>query len=116
MVLAPYINRRIQKTKRYKHRICPYSTCDQTNRIPANEKTNHIITSGYMALDIRGGHDRLGYRCDDPNCSYYLGTASTPIIIGVRKMTLDRVTGKYDVIIENQEVPIGCSGIKFWET
>jgi hypothetical protein len=69
-----------------------------------------------MALDIRGGHDRLGWRCDDPNCSYFLGTATTPIIIGARKMTINRTTGKYDVVIEDYEVPIGCSGIKFWET
>lgn len=111
----PYINRRIQGTKRYKHRTCPYSLCDQTNRIPLAEKTEHTVTSGNMTLDIRGGHGQLGWRCDDPNCSYFLGTAVTPIIIKERKIKINQTTGEYTVELIDHEVPIGCSGIKFWE-
>lgn len=115
MSKAPYINRRIQGTKRYKHKVCPYSLCDQTERIPLTEKAEHTVTSGAMSLDIRGGHGRAGWRCDDPNCPYFLGTATTPVIIKQRVTKVDQTTGKYTVEIVDHEVPIGCSGIKFWE-
>ena len=112
---APYVNRKIQGIRRSKWRICPYAECDQSNRIPAGERTPHTVTSGYMAVDIRGGHDRAGWRCDDPGCPYFLGTAVTPIIIRARVTRVDQTTGEHNVDIEEYEVPMGCSGIKFWE-
>ena len=112
---APVLNRRVQGKVRYKWRTCPYSDCDQSGRIPDGERVPHPVTSGFMALDIRKGYDGLGWRCDDPNCSYFLGTATTPISIPQRKTVINYTTGEYTVTTEFFETPM-CSGVKFWES
>jgi len=114
MTKAPYVKKHPTGTVRYKWRICPYADCDLSDRIPINERTSHTVTSGYMTLDLRGGHDGAGWRCDDPNCPYFLGNAVTPIAIAVREVSIDYTTGEYTITTTYKDTLL-CSGIKFWE-
>jgi hypothetical protein len=108
---APNLRRKAWGRKRYCWRRCPYSTNDVSERIPEGERTDHTTTSGYMTLDSRGS--RWGWVCEDPNCSYFLGTASTAIEIPVNKTTISG--GQHYIITqEMHEVPL-CSGVQFWE-
>jgi len=114
MTKAPILGRDVKSTKRYSWRRCPYSTQDLTNRIPAGEKTDHSVTNGKMKLSIRNGHDGVGWVCEDPNCPYYLGTATTSIKIAFSKTQVNRETGEYTIVHDYYENPI-CSGSYFWE-
>lgn len=113
MTIAPKIQREIRKG--YTWRSCPYSTRDLSNRVPSGERTPHLVTSGYMSMDIHDGHGAIGFTCLDPTCPYYLGTATTVLDMKVRNQTLNRQTGEY--IIETINIPIPvCTGTYFWET
>ena len=114
MTKAPIWNIPPTKLGTYKWRCCPYSTSDATDRVPDGEKALHPVTSGWMSMDIRGGHDNVGFVCLDPYCPFFLGTASTPVIMKVRVQKLNRETGQYWVEIEEHEIPV-CSGTYFWE-
>ena len=114
MTKAPVLNRKVWGTKRYSYRICPYCDCDITGRIPDGERTPHPTTSGYMALDIRDGHDGAGWRCDDPNCPYFKGTATTSIWVQTMSVSVNGQTGEYTFTPDKEEMPL-CSGIPFWE-
>lgn len=113
---APILRRNVQGKRKYCWRICPYSTADDfSNRIPASEQTVHLVTSGHMALEIRGGHDNVGFVCLDPGCPFYLGTATTPVVMQVTTVSgINQVTGEYTMQTHNVEIPI-CSGTRFWE-
>lgn len=112
MTKAPVLNRRVQGRKRYCWRICPYSINDASNRIPSSERSEHTVTSGKMTMDIRGGHRRAGWVCEDPNCSYFLGSATTAIEIYENKVTISG--GDYRIEKITHFSPL-CSGIQFWE-
>lgn len=114
MAKAPLLNRRIQGTKRYRWRLCPYYTEDASNRIPLTERRPHPTTSGHMKMSVRSGHDGVGWVCEDPNCSYFLGTATTTVKIPYSRVEINRETGEYTVNHEFHEQPI-CSGTFFWE-
>lgn len=114
MTIAPKLHRQRSGKVRYCWRLCPYCTGDTTNRIPDIEKTIHTVTSGAMSMDIRGGHDQVGFVCLDPGCSFFLGTATTEVIMENRIQNLDRSTGEYTITIESNPIPI-CSGTHFWE-
>ena len=114
MVKSPIVTREVRNIGRYCWRKCPYSTIDNSNRIPIVERTPHYVTSGNMDPDIRDGHDNFGFVCKDPGCSFYLGTATTPITIKVRNLCVDSGTGYYKVDFIDVVVPI-CSGTHFWE-
>ena len=73
----------------YYHIKCPYSTESTIHYImdrnPASstywqsidvssEAISHTVTSGFMIRYSRGS--KHGWLCVDPNCPYYLGTAS----------------------------------------
>jgi hypothetical protein len=61
-------------------KLCPYSTQSTSHgdtRIPEIEKTDHTMYDGRMTTSIRG--NKVGYRCNDPSCSYYTGFAVTEI-------------------------------------
>ena len=109
---APVLPRSVKGRKRYSWRCCPYSTGDASNRIPEGERAAHTVTSGYMAMDIRGGHRRDGWVCEDPNCPYFLGTAVTPIQIYENKITISG--GDYFVTKIPHDSAL-CSGVQFWE-
>lgn len=115
MSRAPYLKRRVQGKKTYAYRACPYSTEDATNRIPADEKTIHTTTSGRMSLEIRNGHEGLGFVCMDDNCPFYTGTAVTEVYMSISKTTIDQATGEYLIDVTTTPIPI-CSGQRFWET
>ena len=115
MSKAPVLRRRIQGRKRYKWRICPYADCDDTNRIPVGERAPHPTTSGAMTLDIRDGHDAMGWRCDDDNCPYYKGNATTAIWVQTMTTAVNRTTGEYTFTPGQVEMEVGCSGTRFWE-
>jgi len=55
-------------------RLCPYSTDSEDLRIPDGEKSDHTTTEGKMVIG-RGGT----FICYDDLCSFYTGTATTPI-------------------------------------
>jgi hypothetical protein len=113
-IKAPVL-RRISKGKvNYCFRKCPYSTDDYTNRVPTGERTIHTVTSGNMSLKIKDGHDRAGFICLDPNCSYYLGTAVTELTTLVEIPNVNRTTGEYTVSGMNIPIPL-CSGTHFFE-
>jgi hypothetical protein len=111
---APYIRRRIYGRTTYFYRICPYSTVDTSNRIPSGEKSTHYTTSGWMSLDVRGGHDRDGWFCSDPNCSFFTGVATSGIPISSRKTTINADTGEYTITEVMITMPV-CSGTQYWE-
>lgn len=110
---APVLGRTIDGINKYCYRYCPYSTADSTNRIPSGERSIHYTTSGRMSLEIPEGHGQVGFICRDPNCSYYLGTASTAINIDVRVPTIT-VSGEYQITVSSIPVPM-CSGHWFFE-
>ena len=59
------------------YKICPYGEQSESHndfRIPLIEKTNHTNTEGKMIITSRG------WICTDDECSFFLGTATTPII------------------------------------
>ena len=57
------------------YRLCPYSVeAEADTRIPEIEKTSHPNTDGKMII-VHGGF----FTCFDDACSYYTGTATTPI-------------------------------------
>jgi len=114
MSKAPVLRRNIQGIKRYSWRICPFATNDASNRIPITERTVHTTTSGRMKLSIRAGHEGVGWVCEDPACSYYLGTATTEVKIPYSRVEVNRETGEYTINHEYYSQPI-CSGIYFWE-
>lgn len=114
MAQAPLLNRRIQSIKRYLWRCCPYAINDGTNRVPLGERTEHTLTSGAMAMEIRGGHDDIGFVCQDPNCSFFKGTATTQVMIETRSQQVNQVTGEYTIIVGQEPIPV-CSGTYFWE-
>jgi hypothetical protein len=69
-----------------------------------------------MALDIRDGHDGVGFICLDDNCPYYNGTATTAIWVQTAmKVQINKTTGEYTFTAGQEEMEIGCSGIRFWE-
>ena len=106
---------RIPRTKgSYTWRICPYATNDASNRIPLIERTPHVVTSGRMDLDVRGGHDTVGFVCIDPTCPFYLGAATTQIHMQVRNQKVNMSTGEYTIEYIDVPIPI-CSGTQFWE-
>lgn len=111
---APIVRRKIQGKVKYSWRRCPYSVGDITGRIPDAEKSIHYTTSGYMSLDIKGGHDLEGFVCLDPNCSFFRGTATTPITITGYNQTVNSTTGRYTIEEIPIEIPV-CSGTHFWE-
>jgi len=111
-IKAPVLNRRVQGRKRYCWRICPYATNDLSDRIPDVERADHVVTSGQMAMDIRGGHHRAGWVCEDPSCPFFLGTAVTPIQIYENKIVISGAD--YTVQKIPHDTPL-CSGIQFWE-
>jgi hypothetical protein len=113
--LAPRLGRRVYGNKSYSWRLCPYSTADISGRIPDLEKSIHYTTSGNMQLDIREGHDMVGFVCRDPNCSFYTGQATTPVTISLRSQRIaDKQTGEYVVDTISVDIPV-CSGTYFWE-
>ena len=114
MSKAPVLRRNVKGIKRYNWRRCPYSTADVTNRIPVGEKTEHTVTDGKMQLSIPKGHDSVGWVCKDPNCSFYLGTATTSIKVPISRTSIDYTTGEYTITADYIEQPI-CSGTFFWE-
>lgn len=103
----------VQGKKTQCWRICPYAESDNSDRIPGSQKSIHTTTSGQMVFDIRGGHGRLGWTCLDPNCSYFLGDATTAIEIPIRTTTISG--GQYYVNTTFKPAPL-CSGIPFWES
>ena len=114
MSKAPILKRDVKGTKRYGWRICPYSSNDSSARVPASERAYHPITKGKMKMSIRSGHDGVGWVCEDPNCPYYLGTATTEILIPYTTVEIDRSTGEYTVTPRASRNPI-CPGTFFWE-
>jgi hypothetical protein len=114
MTKAPVLKRKIQGTTRYNWKVCPFSTVDQSGRIPSNQKSIHTTTSGRMRLSIRDGYDGVGWVCDDPKCSYYLGTAHTPATMVVKNVSVNITTGEYTITPETVTIPM-CSGTWFWE-
>lgn len=113
---APILRKNIQGKKSYCWRLCPYSTADNfSNRIPSLEKTAHTVTSGQMSLDVRGGHDNVGFVCLDPGCPFFLGTAVTPVIMQVTTVSgINYQSGEYTMQTQAVPIPI-CSGTHFWE-
>lgn len=111
MSTLPKLRKRKNRAQGYSYRICPYSTCDITNRVPSGEKTIHYTTSGYMRMDAADGHN-IGFVCMDPNCSYYLGTATTPVNLLLRNTVISG--NQYHVELIPYEVPM-CSGTWFFE-
>lgn len=109
---APILHRRVWGRKKYCWKICPYSTNAIDNRIPDAEKTIHTVTSGAMELDVKRGHDGTSFVCTDPSCSFFLGTATTPINIPIRSFKV--VSGEYIPDFKNFE-QMPCSGVQFWE-
>jgi hypothetical protein len=110
---APVLNKTVDGINKYCWRICPYSTADGTDRIPDVEQTIHYTTSGRMSLAVTEGHGQVGFICRDPNCSYYLGTASTAINIDVRVPSIT-VSGEYIITASSVPIPM-CSGHWFFE-
>lgn len=113
-IKAPILHRIPKGQVKYCFRKCPYSTEDYTNRIPSNERTLHPVTSGNMSLKIKDGHDRAGFICLDPNCSYYLGTATTELTTLIEIPIVDRITGEYTISGTIIPIPL-CSGTHFFE-
>lgn len=112
---APVLRKTSRGQKTYCWRYCPYSLEDPSNRLPAPQRSLHTTTSGHMALDVRAGHDGVGWVCLDDNCTHYTGVATSGIPIQARVMNLEPTTGEYSV--EIIPVPQGvCSGTRFWET
>lgn len=109
---APKLNRKVWGRKKWCLRICPYSTSAIDDRIPIVEKTIHTVTSGAMELCIRNGHGQAGFKCVDPGCSFFLGTATTPISIDIRHFTISG--GEYIPNFKT-ELQIPCSGTQFFE-
>lgn len=112
---APILTRRIQGTKRYCWRICPYASNDTSGRIPNGERAVHPVTSGAMSMDIRDGHDGVGWRCDDDNCPYFKGLATTAVTVTTQECSINYSTGEYTYTPKVIELPVGCSGTRFWE-
>lgn len=110
---APRLNRRVWGRKKWCHRICPYATNAVDTRIPDIEKSVHTTTSGAMELDIRRGHDGRGWVCTDPNCSFFLGTATTSISMSLRNFTIT-ASGSYEPAFLT-ELITPCSGTRFFE-
>jgi hypothetical protein len=110
---APVLNRKIWGRKLWGYRICPYATQDSSGRIPDAEKSNHITTSGAMALHTVDGHNQT-FLCTDNNCSFYTGTATTSIILYSRVQSVVSGTSYQIDIIETPITP--CSGVRFYES
>lgn len=111
---APVVGKRAIGKVRYGWRLCPWSTADSTDRVPLAEKAEHFVTSGYMALQVRDGHGKVGFVCEDPNCPYLLGNAVTQLYTVVQIPIVDRVSGEYTVSGYSYPIPL-CSGINFFE-
>jgi len=109
---APVLNRRPKGIKRHCLRICPFAVNAVDTRIPTAQKTIHTVTSGAMRFDLIRGHDGRAFVCDDPNCSFFLGTATSGINLELRNTVI--ISGSYQVQIIN-EMQMPCSGTKFWE-
>lgn len=114
MTLYPKYSRpRESSLARYKYRCCPYATSDCSNRVPAIERTPHVVTSGNMSLDTRDGHGGMGFTCLDPTCPFYLGTATTVLTMDIRNT---RITSSGNLVVDIIPVPIAiCSGTHFFE-
>jgi hypothetical protein len=110
---APVLRKTARGQKTYCWRLCPYSLEDIHNRLPNGERSAHTTTSGKMALDIRDGHDGIGWVCLDDACSFYTGVATSGIPIEARVLTLT-VSGEYGVDIVQVPTEV-CSGTRFWE-
>jgi hypothetical protein len=116
MPKAPVVKKNhIQGTKRYKWRRCPYYTNDASDRIPAAERADHPQTEGKMRMATRAGYGGgVGWVCDDDNCPYYKGLATTAIDITTTRVEIDQDTGEYTMIKDT--IPqLLCSGTRFWE-
>lgn len=114
MTCVPKLRKRANRAGGYSWKLCPYSTTSPSNRVPTIEKTIHYTTSGYMRMDIHGGHNDVGWVCLDLNCAFYKGTAVTEIVMSVRNQKVNPTTGEYTVESINMPIPI-CSGTYFWE-
>lgn len=108
---APILPRKVWGRKKYCWRICPYAVNAVDTRIPDVEKSVHTVTSGAMELCIRT-RDQSGFKCTDPNCSFFLGTATTSITLTTKSFTISG--GEY-VRNFKQELQTPCSGVQFFE-
>ena len=107
---APVLRRKPQSVNRHCMRICPYAVNSVDPRVPIAQKTVHTVTSGAMRFDLVNGHDGRIFVCDDPNCSFFLATATSGIDLELRNTVI--VSGSYQVqVLSYMNMP--CSGVKF---
>lgn len=66
-----------------------------------------------MVMEIRAGHEGVGFMCQDPACSYFTGTATTPMLTYAKTMTISP-EGKYVVTVTGILNPV-CSGHYYFE-
>lgn len=109
---APVVRRKIWGRRLCCYKLCPYSTSDYSNRIPAIERSEHYTTSGAMAYETVDGHNHV-YMCLDDNCSFYKGTATTPIQLSLREQYIT-TSGTYNITeVVTSVTP--CNGTRFYE-
>lgn len=109
---APVLRKTARGQKTYCHKYCPYSLEDPFDKLPNDQRSAHPVTSGHMALDVRDGHQGVGWTCLDPYCSFYLGTATSGIPVQARVMTLSGSEYKVQIVSIPTEV---CSGSHYFE-